>query len=180
MQLVELHAMPSEKDISEKDADLLKNTGVKKKGTVHSYHISSSAMLTVEIAASSGTKMYILRSALDPALIQQACTPDAEIREMEQNENKDENEEFAEDDNLISTRSTGSIIAWHNADQLPSIGILYVILALILVEGRVISDSTFSPSYACYKDLSLTMYVRQTTSAQSSSVFSYPRMRLFP
>ena len=32
MEIVELQSMPSEKDISEKDADLLKNTGVKKKG----------------------------------------------------------------------------------------------------------------------------------------------------
>lgn len=32
MELVEMQAMPSDKDMSEKDADLLKNTGVKKKG----------------------------------------------------------------------------------------------------------------------------------------------------
>ncbi|RPD58316.1 MAGE-domain-containing protein [Lentinus tigrinus ALCF2SS1-7] len=123
MELVELQPMPSEKDMSEKDAELLNKTGVKKKST------------------SSGTKSYILRSCLDPALIELACSPDADIRELEQNENRDENQEFAEDDNPIGTRSTGSILAWHNTDQLASIGILYVILALILVEGRVISDN---------------------------------------
>ena len=32
MEIVEMQAMPSDKDMSEKDADLLKNTGVKKKG----------------------------------------------------------------------------------------------------------------------------------------------------
>ena len=32
MELKELQPFPSDKDISEKDADLLKNTGVKKKG----------------------------------------------------------------------------------------------------------------------------------------------------
>ena len=32
MELVEMQAMPSDQDMSEKDADLLKNTGVKKKG----------------------------------------------------------------------------------------------------------------------------------------------------
>ena len=32
MELVELSPMPSDKDINEKDAELLKNTGVKKKG----------------------------------------------------------------------------------------------------------------------------------------------------
>ncbi len=93
------------------------------------------------VATTTGTKTYILRSTLDPALIELACSPDADIRELEQKENRDDNQEFAEDDNPIGTRSTGSIFAWQNADQLPSIGILYVILALILVEGRVISDS---------------------------------------
>ena len=67
------------------------------------------------------------------------------LGELEQQENRDENQEFAEDDNPIGTRSTGSIFAWHNADQLASVGILYVVLALILVEGRVISDSAFAP-----------------------------------
>ena len=78
-------------------------------------------------------------------MIELACSPDADIRELEQQENRDENQEFAEDDNPIGTRSTGSIFAWHNADQLASVGILYVILALILVEGRVISDSASLP-----------------------------------
>ena len=32
MELVEMQAMPTDKDMSEKDADLLKTTGVKKKG----------------------------------------------------------------------------------------------------------------------------------------------------
>ncbi|TFK80919.1 MAGE-domain-containing protein [Polyporus arcularius HHB13444] len=123
MELVELHTMPTEKDMSDKDKELLKQTGVKKKATT------------------TGTKTYILRSTLDPALIELACSPDADIRELEQKENRDDNQEFAEDDNPIGTRSTGSIFAWQNADQLPSIGILYVILALILVEGRVISDN---------------------------------------
>ncbi|EJF59467.1 hypothetical protein DICSQDRAFT_172060 [Dichomitus squalens LYAD-421 SS1] len=108
--------------MSEKDADLLKTTGVKKK------------------AAPTGTKTYILRSFLDTALIEQACAPDAEIREIEQKEHVDENEEFAEDDNSVGQRSTGSIFSWHASDQLAATGILYVVLALILVEGRVVSD----------------------------------------
>ncbi|KAI0820903.1 MAGE family-domain-containing protein [Trametes gibbosa] len=123
MELVELHSTTADKEISEKDAEMLKTAGVKKKAT------------------STGTKNYILRSQLDPAIIEKALSPDAEIRELEQSEHPDANEEFAEDDNPIGTRSTGSIFAWHNADQLPSVGILYVILALILVEGRVINDN---------------------------------------
>ncbi|TBU23684.1 hypothetical protein BD311DRAFT_768055 [Dichomitus squalens] len=112
--------------MSEKDADLLKTTGVKKK------------------AAPTGTKTYILRSFLDTALIEQACAPDAEIREIEQKEHVDENEEFAEDDNPVGQRSTGSIFSWHASDQLAATGILYVVLALILVEGRVVSDGTYA------------------------------------
>jgi melanoma-associated antigen len=39
-------------------------------------------------------------------------------------------------------RNYGSVIAWGSSDQLGVVGILYVILALILVNGRVLSDST--------------------------------------
>jgi hypothetical protein len=38
-------------------------------------------------------------------------------------------------------RSYGSLIAWNNADQLSALGILHVVLALILVSGKVINDS---------------------------------------
>jgi hypothetical protein len=41
-------------------------------------------------------------------------------------------------------RTYGSIIAWNSADQLSALGILHVILALILVSGKVITDSTSS------------------------------------
>ncbi|KAI0631792.1 MAGE family-domain-containing protein [Trametes polyzona] len=148
MELVELHSTTADKEISEKDVEMLKSTGIKKK------------------AASTGTKNYILRSQLDAALIEKACTPDAEIRELEQAEHPDANEEFAEDDNQIGTRSTGSIFAWHYADQLPSVGILYVILALILVEGRVISDNDLR---AILKRLQLPANALIPLSSQSST-----------
>lgn len=35
----------------------------------------------------------------------------------------------------------GSIINWSRTDQLPLLGILYVVLALILLSGKVMSDS---------------------------------------
>ena len=38
-------------------------------------------------------------------------------------------------------RTYGCLIAWNSADQLSALGILHVILALILVSGKVISDS---------------------------------------
>ncbi|KAI9065678.1 MAGE-domain-containing protein [Trametes sanguinea] len=148
MELVELQSSSPDNDINEKDAEMLKTTGLKKK------------------AASTGTKSYILRSTLDPALIEKACAPDAEIRELEQAENPDENEEFAEDDNPVGIRSTGSIFAWHHADQLASVGILYVILALILVEGRSINDNDLR---AILKRLQLPSNASIPLSSQSTS-----------
>ncbi|KAI0367842.1 MAGE-domain-containing protein [Pilatotrama ljubarskyi] len=148
MELVELHTTTHDKEIDEKDAEMLKTAVLKKK------------------AASTGTKTYILRSTLNPALIEKACMPDAEIRELEQTEHPDENEEFAEDDNPIGTRSTGSIFAWHSADQLPSVGILYVILALILVEGRSIADNDLR---AILKRLQLPANAPVPLSSQSTS-----------
>ena len=141
MELVELHSTSQDADISQKDAEMLKNAGVKKKGVSRRWPAAPARSLTLLTAASTGTKSYILRSLLDPSLIQKATAPDPDIRELEQAEFPDENEEFAEDDNPVGTRSTGSIFAWHSSDQLASVGILYVILALILVEGRSISDS---------------------------------------
>jgi len=38
-------------------------------------------------------------------------------------------------------RTYGSLIAWNSADQLSTLGILHVVLALILVSGKVISTS---------------------------------------
>ncbi|KAL7278017.1 hypothetical protein ACG7TL_007977 [Trametes sanguinea] len=148
MELVELHSSSPDNEINEKDAEMLKTAGLKKK------------------AASTGTKSYILRSTLDPALIEKACAPDAEIRELEQAENPDENEEFAEDDNPVGTRSTGSIFAWHHADQLAPVGILYVILALILVEGRSINDNDLR---AILKRLQLPSNASIPLSSQSTS-----------
>ncbi|KAI0660108.1 MAGE family-domain-containing protein [Cubamyces menziesii] len=148
MELVELHSTSQDADISQKDAEMLKNAGVKKK------------------AASTGTKSYILRSLLDPSLIQKATAPDPGIRELEQAEFPDENEEFAEDDNPVGTRSTGSIFAWHSSDQLASVGILYVILALILVEGRSINDNDLR---AILKRLQLPVNASIPLSSQSTN-----------
>ncbi|KAH9896018.1 MAGE family-domain-containing protein [Cubamyces lactineus] len=158
MELVELHSTSQDADISQKDAEMLKNAGVKKKAPTR--------RLTVRTAASTGTKSYILRSLLDPSLIQRATAPDPDIRELEQVEFPDENEEFAEDDNPVGTRSTGSIVAWHSSDQLASVGILYVILALILVEGRSINDNDL---HAILKRLQLPANASIPLSSQSTN-----------
>ncbi|TBU37383.1 MAGE family-domain-containing protein [Dichomitus squalens] len=104
-----------------------------------------------------------------------ACAPDAEIREIEQKEHVDENEEFAEDDNPVGQRSTGSIFSWHASDQLAATGILYVVLALILVEGRVVSDGDLR---AMLKRLQLPASASvplnsQATNSQSLTIDAY-------
>ncbi|KAH9054702.1 MAGE-domain-containing protein [Lactarius vividus] len=86
-------------------------------------------------AVSQGSKTYILRSILDPALIERAALTNKRIFEVEAAD--------APDDVASAepgTRTYGSLIAWNSADQLAALGILYVILALILVSGKVISD----------------------------------------
>ena len=40
-----------------------------------------------------------------------------------------------------ASKTYGSIISWSNSDQLGGIGFLYVVLALILITGRSMSDS---------------------------------------
>lgn len=57
-------------------------------------------------------------------------------------------------------RNYGSIISWSTADQLAALGLLHVILALILVNGRSISERSyrfhlpfFRPSHHCAVEL---------------------------
>ncbi|KAF7792012.1 hypothetical protein EIP86_003039 [Pleurotus ostreatoroseus] len=87
-------------------------------------------------AAPTGTKTYILRSVLDPALIELAAQQDEDILVLEQDD--DEN---APNDDEETSPSTGAIFAWQYSDQLGSIGLLYVILALVLVNGKAILDN---------------------------------------
>ncbi|KAJ7583842.1 MAGE family-domain-containing protein [Mycena floridula] len=85
-------------------------------------------------AAVSGSKTYILRSVLDPALIERACTAYPALIAEEPEVDSD----FDEDS---CVRTNGSIISWSTSDQLGPLGIVYVILSLILVSGRVIGDA---------------------------------------
>jgi hypothetical protein len=56
----------------------------------------------------------------------------------------DDDDDDDGDEAGFGPRSYGSIISWSHAEQLVPIGLLHVILALILVSGRVINDSTSS------------------------------------
>ena len=49
------------------------------------------------------------------------------------------------DDAEPGARTYGSLIAWNSSDLLVVLEILYAILALILVSGKVISDSVSHP-----------------------------------
>lgn len=106
--------------------------------------------MTCNVTANAvGSKTYILRSALDPILIERAAQTDEEIFEEEGidhalfNPSSNQSDDESDDSDAEGERPPkyyGSLISWTKADQLGPIGILYVILALILVNGRVISD----------------------------------------
>ena len=88
------------------------------------------------LAVSQGSKMYILRSALDPVLIERTTLTNKRILEAEAAEAPDD-----VDGTDPGMRTYGCLIAWNSADQLSALGILHVILALILVSGKIITDS---------------------------------------
>lgn len=110
------------------------------------------------LATAIGSKTYLLRSILDPRLIEQANKPDVEILEEESvldfgsgdiyggaggsgvnGDLLDDDDDW--DDNVeLHPRTYGSILSWSQHDQLSALGILYVILALILVNGKVVQE----------------------------------------
>ena len=93
-------------------------------------------------AAPTGTKTYILRSTLHPQLIALAVSPSNDIKAVEQAHHLGEPESQDDDDDIgVRSTNTGAILKWENADQLSAVGILYVVLALVLVHGRAISDA---------------------------------------
>jgi len=104
----------------------------------------------------------MLRSILDARLIELANKPDTEILEEEGAFDFGSGEFSADgvggranggnlidpngdwDDNVEQhPRIHGSILSWTQNDQLGALGVLYVILALILVNGRVIQERMF-------------------------------------
>ena len=94
-------------------------------------------LIVVHLEATiQGSKTYILRSTLDSKIIESAAATDASILAQESADAPD-----GDDDDEVGTNPYGSIIAWNSSDQLGALGILHVVLAIILVNGRVISDS---------------------------------------
>ena len=97
-------------------------------------------------AVSQGSKTYILRSTLDPALVERAALTNKRLLEAEAADTPDDVDGAEQ-----GVRTYGTLIAWNSADQLSALGILHVILALVLVSGKVISDS--ASSILLYLDL---------------------------
>lgn len=94
-------------------------------------------------------KTYILHLVLDPVIIECTCAPDADILAIEREDMANNDEVYAdEEDNGPCTCSVGSILAWERSDKLGSVGVLYTILVLILVNGRIMRDSTCSVLYS--------------------------------
>jgi hypothetical protein len=103
------------------------------------------------LAVALGSKTYMLRSCLHPLIIERAALTDEQILEQELadtpfDDSDDEDDNGADDDER-RPRPYGSLISWSTTDQLGPLGILYVILALILVSGRVMTDGTSIVSF---------------------------------
>ncbi|KAJ7479778.1 hypothetical protein FB451DRAFT_1365482 [Mycena latifolia] len=105
---------------------------LKKKGTFRTAHRRRHA------AAAAGSKTYILHSTLNEHIMAQAELTHEAVLEAEAVDAASDDDD--DDDEFGGSAAHGSIISWSSADQLGPIGILYVILALILVRGRVMSD----------------------------------------
>ena len=88
----------------------------------------------------------MLRSCLHPLVIERAAPTDEQILEQELAitplDDSDDVDDNGADDNERHPRPYGSLISWSPTDQLGPSGILYVILALILVSGRIMTDGT--------------------------------------
>ena len=84
-----------------------------------------------------------MASTLDPAIIAAATEPDADILVVE-------SRGYGPNDDMESANEglpphTGAILAWQESEQLGLSGILYIILALILVHGKSILESESIP-----------------------------------
>ncbi|KAM6503668.1 MAGE domain containing protein [Amanita muscaria] len=90
--------------------------------------------------AASGSKSYMLRSILDPELIEAASQTDDQILEEEVKDAPEDDEDYEFSEGGYTPRNYGSIISWSRNEHPGPLGVLYVVLALILVNGRAIPD----------------------------------------
>ncbi|KAH8113089.1 MAGE-domain-containing protein [Phellopilus nigrolimitatus] len=153
MELVELMSRAErerEQNMNEEVQDDANATGLKKK------------------AASSGSKSYILRSTLADVLIDVSALMDEEIYGEECPAEADD----GDDDEAPAVY--GSIISWSTADQLGGLGLLYVILSLILVNGHTLSDPVLKKHLKTLRlPLSATIEFAPHATHKSSSIEAY-------
>jgi hypothetical protein len=107
-----------------------------------------SLQLINSAAVNTGSKTYILRSILDPVIIDRAAVSDEMILVEESADIPSD----GDDGDDFGTRTYGTIIAWTSSDQLGALGILHVILSVILVSGKVMSDGERQISFVCKVD----------------------------
>jgi melanoma-associated antigen len=108
-----------------------------KREKVWAFYMRCTAPDSIPRLVTSSSKTYILRSILPASLMEASLEHDPEIRNAA-HENRDEDDD--EEDTTI--RPDDTLVAWRAGDDLATIGILHVILALILVNGRSLPDRT--------------------------------------
>ena len=117
-------------------------------------------------AAATGAKAYILRSILDGGLIELSAQTDAAVYETEMTDVPDN-----VDEGEVGARSYGSVLAWNAGDHLAALGVMHVVLALILVNGKVVSDGK-----GIFSNIQPVLNTRpQVTCAPHSSACAYAR-----
>ena len=132
-------------------------TGIKKRGLFVSTILKQGADFFYFHTATTGSKTYMVRSCLDPLIIEHAAQTLPKILEEEGGDQGTlfpstlelDEEEEGEEDGDRPPKFYGSLISWSRADQLGSIGILYVILALVLANNRVMSDGKYHFNHHC-------------------------------
>ena len=94
----------------------------------------------------------MLRSCLHPLIIERAALPDEQIFEQELADTPfDDEQDNGADDDEQHPCPYGSLISRSTKDQLGQLGILYTILALILVSRRVMVDGMSIVSFTPYQ-----------------------------
>lgn len=85
------------------------------------------------------SKTYILRSTLPSALIEAMAQRDPSLREAAYGP------DGPPEDGREDERPDDTLVAWRLSDNMAAVGILHVILALILANGRLMPDRESHP-----------------------------------
>ncbi|SJX63228.1 uncharacterized protein SRS1_14052 [Sporisorium reilianum f. sp. reilianum] len=90
-----------------------------------------------------GTNIWVLRSALSPALIRELVEADQDLSNAYDQTNSASSSSSSAHRRRQATSESKAAVDWNRADhQDGEMGLLYIILALILVNGRTITDAT--------------------------------------